>query len=71
MESVVQSGHLSREKVVQIRAHDRVLTAAAIRGQAQGGAPAGGEAYHRGPQGYQGQPARDAFRIVMAHFAGS
>jgi len=71
MESVVQSGHLSREKVVQIRAHDRVLTAAAIREvKLKEVHPQAVKRITEVPRGIKGNHARDAFRIVMAHFAG-
>lgn len=71
MESVVQSGHLSREKVVQIRAHDRTLTAARDKAiELKEVQPQAVKRVTFIPSSVKGNHARDAYRIMMAYFAG-
>lgn len=70
IESVVQSGHLSREKIQQIRAHDRTIVAAHKRGikvvEVQ---PQATKLIRKVPDQVKGNHARDAYRVVMAYFA--
>lgn len=70
VESIVQSGYLSREKVQQIRAHDRTIVAANKRGikvvEVQ---PQATKLIRKVPDQVKGNHARDAYRVVMAYFA--
>lgn len=71
IESVVQSGYLSREKVTQIRAHDRALVAGQLRGvEVKEVPPQAVKRIKEVPSVVHGDHARDAYRILMTYFAG-
>lgn len=71
VESVVQSGHLSREKVTQIRAYDRAIVVAQSRNiKVEEVHPQAVKRIKEVPASVKGDHARDAYRILMAYFAG-
>ena len=71
IEAVVQSGHLSREKVTQIRAHDRAIVVAQSRNiKVEEVHPQAVKRIKEVPASVKGDHARDAYRILMAYFAG-
>jgi len=68
MESIVQSGYLSKEKVSQIRAHDRVLCLAERRRiTLEEVQPQAVKQITEVPREVQGNHARDAYRVVAAY----